>query len=163
VPVTRRAVPATAGAAALLAALAGCAQAPIASGAPAPVASVAFSTGGSATVPLPVPTPATTSAGPSFDPSTAVSCNGRPGVDQVISVLRAQGVLPGGDQVTARVGPLCAGTWQYTVLAVAGHETLRAVTQGPPTALTLVTAGTDVCGTAVQGQAPSGILAAAHC
>jgi hypothetical protein len=165
VPVTRRAVPAAAGAAALLAALAGCARTPIPATDPAPVVSVPSTTvgGSDPIVPPPAPTLAPTSATPSFDPSVAVSCNGRPAVDQVVAVLRAKGVLPSGDRVTARLGPLCAGTWQYTVLTVSGQDSLRAVTQGAPTTLALVTAGTDVCSSAIQNGAPSGILAAAHC
>jgi hypothetical protein len=62
-----------------------------------------------------------------------------------------------------RLGPLCSGTWQYTVVAVPDHEPLGVVTKGPVNALVLVTAGTDVCSDAVRTAAPPGITTAAHC
>jgi hypothetical protein len=66
-------------------------------------------------------------------------------------------MLPRDVRVTVRTGPLCAGDWQYTVLAVTGHEELQVVTRGKPTELELVTAGTDVCGVEVRAAAPPGI------
>lgn len=104
---------------------------------------------------------ATTAAG--LPEGSAVSCAGRPGVDGIVALLRAQGVLDRTTTVSARVGPLCAGSWQYTVLAVPQREPLQVVSQGPPTALVLVTAGTDVCTDRVRTQAPAGIITAAHC
>lgn len=120
--------------------------------------------------PLPaVPSPPSLSTPPSpttpagFAAGSAVSCAGRPGVARVVALLRTQGVLDGTTTVSVRVGPLCAGTWQYTVLAVPRREPLQVVSQGPPDALVLVAAGTDVCSDRVRGGAPPGILAAAHC
>jgi hypothetical protein len=80
-----------------------------------------------------------------------------------VALLKDRGLLRSTDVVTARTGPLCAGTWQYTVLAVTGREPLQVVTKGPASALVLVTAGTDVCSVPVRTEAPAGIVSAAHC
>jgi len=98
-----------------------------------------------------------------FPAASAVSCAGQPGAARVVALLRTQGVIDGTTTVSVRVGPLCAGTWQYTVLAVPQREPLQVVSQGPPGALVLVAAGTDVCSDRVRSGAPPGILAAAHC
>jgi hypothetical protein len=103
------------------------------------------------------------SAGPRFPEGYAVSCAGQPSAEQVVAVLKARGLLRSADVATARSGPLCAGTWQYTVLAGTGREPLQVVTKGPPSALVLVTAGTDVCSVPVRTEAPAGIVAVAHC
>ena len=98
-----------------------------------------------------------------FTEAYAVNCDGRPGLDRVVAALKAKGLVGGSATVSAKEGPLCAGTWQYTVVTVAGREPLQVVTQGPPSALQLVTAGTEVCSVAVRTQAPLGILTVAHC
>jgi hypothetical protein len=99
-----------------------------------------------------------------FDERVAVPCAGRPGADQVVALLRrTPGLLSGGATVTVRTGPLCAGTWQFTVVTVPEREPLQVVTKGAPGALTLVTAGTDVCTAPVRAGAPAGILAVARC
>jgi hypothetical protein len=156
---------------ALGAVLAGCSRHPAAlpPPAPSPPDSPPAATEPAPSAPPPVvplrpltPSPsATTAAG--FPEGSAVSCAGRPGVDGIVALLRAQGVLDRTTTVSARVGPLCAGTWQYTVLAVPQREPLQVVSQGQPTALVLVTAGTDVCTDRVRAQAPAGIVTAAHC
>jgi hypothetical protein len=105
----------------------------------------------------------TTSSSAGFPEGSAASCAGRPGADQVVALVRAKGILDGTGTVSARLGPLCAGTWQYTILAVPGREPLQVVSQGQPGALVLVTAGTDVCTDQVRAAAPAGIVAAAHC
>jgi hypothetical protein len=88
----------------------------------------------------------------------ATRCADGPSGDRVVRLLRGPaGVLPTAARVTVRTGPLCAGDWQYTVLQVTGHEELQVVTRGRPTALELVTAGTDVCGVQVRAAAPPGI------
>lgn len=114
--------------------------------------------------PLTLPTrPASTGPAP-FGEAVAVSCRGRPSADQVITLLRrTPDLLPRGATVTVQTGPLCAGTWQYTVVAVPDREPLQVVTKGAPAALTLVTAGTDVCSVPVRTGAPAGILTVAHC
>lgn len=109
---------------------------------------------------LPVPTPSSPAG---FPPNLAVSCAGNPGVDRIVALVRAQGVLDAGQSTTATVGPLCAGTWQYTVLQAPQREPLQVVSKGPASALVMVTAGTDVCTDAVRAQAPLGIISAAHC
>ncbi|MEH0842993.1 hypothetical protein V6U81_11465 [Micromonospora sp. CPCC 205711] len=86
----------------------------------------------------------------------AAPCQGRPSADRVTGLLR-DSVLPRDVTVRATQGPLCADDWQYTVLAVTGHEELQVVTQGRPDALRLVTAGTDVCSIEVRATAPPAI------
>ena len=86
----------------------------------------------------------------------SVACAGRPSADRVVGLLRGR-VLPRGVSVRATQGPLCAADWQYTVLAVTGHEELQVVTRTESTALRLVTAGTDVCSIEVRAVAPPGI------
>ncbi len=113
-------------------------------------------------LPLPSALPSATSP-TGFPDGTTASCAGRPGADRVIALVRAKGMVDGTRTVSAQVGPLCAGTWQYTVLVVPGREPLQVVTKGPPTALVLVTAGTDVCTDQIRASAPAGIVAAAHC
>lgn len=117
-------------------------------------------------LPTAVPTEpsATGSPAPTFGEADAVSCAGHPSGDAVITVLRrTPGLLSANARVTVRTGPLCAGTWQYTVVAVAGRDPLVAVTRGRPAALRLVTAGTDVCSIPVRTEAPLGIRYAAAC
>jgi hypothetical protein len=110
-----------------------------------------------------LPSASASSSAHQFPEGSAVTCAGQPGVDRVIALLRARGIIDATTTATARLGPLCAGTWQYTVLAVPQREPLQVVSQGPPTALVLVTAGTDVCSPEVRAQAPPGIITAAHC
>jgi hypothetical protein len=112
----------------------------------------------------PPPTRPTPAATPSFDENFAVACRDHPDASVVIALVRRSGSLPtGGSGVTASSGPLCAGTWQYTVLTVPGKEPLQVVTEGRPDALRLVTAGTDVCTVDVRAVAPIGIRQAANC
>jgi hypothetical protein len=104
---------------------------------------------------------ATASAVPSgFSETTATSCHGQPTVQQVGALVKSilKNVTP-----TAAKGPLCSGTWQYTVLTVPDAEPLQVVSKGPPTSLVLVTAGTNVCTAAVRGAAPPGILTVTGC
>jgi hypothetical protein len=107
------------------------------------------------------------SASPSatgFPESYVVSCAGRPSADQVIAVVRRQpSLLPSGASVTVTNGPLCSGTWQYTVLTVTDREPLQVVTRGAPLSLTFVTAGTDVCTIDVRTGAPVALLTIANC
>ncbi|GIJ51468.1 hypothetical protein Val02_83540 [Virgisporangium aliadipatigenens] len=103
----------------------------------------------------------TASAVPSgFSEMTATSCNGQPTVQQVGALVKniLKNVTP-----SASKGPLCSGTWQFTVLTVPDAEPLQVVTRGQPTSLVLVTAGTNVCTPAVRGAAPPGILTATGC
>jgi hypothetical protein len=98
-----------------------------------------------------------------FGTLVAVACNGKPTGEQVLSLLRRNGVVAA--QAGARVtnGPLCAGTWQYTVVAMADVEPIDVVTRGAPNALTLVTAGTNPCTARVRAEAPQGIRSALRC
>lgn len=98
-----------------------------------------------------------------FGELTAVPCGGRPSGDQVIALLQRRSVLAAGSRPAVTTGPMCAGTWQYTVVSVSSHEPLHAVSKGPPTALELVTAGTNPCSARVRAEAPPGILALIQC
>jgi hypothetical protein len=96
--------------------------------------------------------------------TTASPCAGQPGASQVIAALRGdRNVRP--PSVTPRVvsGPVCAGSWQYTVLEFPDHGVLQVVTRGSAGSLAIVTAGTYVCVPEVVGGAPAGIVSAAHC
>ncbi|MBQ1043767.1 hypothetical protein KBX35_21835 [Micromonospora sp. C32] len=109
----------------------------------------------------PAPAASVTPSAPALSPSTpaaATPCRGRPSGDRIVALLRGSaGVLPRDVRVTVATGPLCAEGWQYTVLAVTGHEELQVVTRGETGTPKLVTAGTDVCGVEVWTLAPPGI------
>jgi hypothetical protein len=109
-------------------------------------------------IPTDLPTVAP-SASVTFGEAQAVTCNGHPSGAQVMSLLRrTSGLLPSGATATVRADtPLCAGTWQYSVVTVSGRDPLAVVTKGSPGALTLVTAGTNVCNIPVRTSAPIGI------
>jgi hypothetical protein len=94
----------------------------------------------------------------------ASACAGRPSVGQVTTALRQDRNLRSSSG-TPRVvtGPLCTGSWQYTVLDFPGNGVLQVVTRGSGDSLTVVTAGTYVCIPEVVGGAPAGIVSAAHC
>ncbi|MFI6331171.1 hypothetical protein ACIBBG_23060 [Micromonospora chersina] len=144
---------------AALLALAGCGappelRHPTASATTAPTAS-ATPTSSPTAAPVTPTRPTRTAPAPDL---TATPCRSGPSGDRVVALLRGPArVLPRDVRVTVRTGPLCAEDWQYTVLAVSGHEELQVVTRGRPAALELVTAGTDVCGVEVRAAAPSGI------
>lgn len=108
------------------------------------------------------PTPSRTSL-PVFSELTAEPCRGYPAAEQVIALLRTIGLLSASGTVTVVTGPMCAGSWQYTVLQTSGRDPLQVVTKGPAYALTLVTAGTDVCTIDVRTLAPPGIRAVTRC
>jgi hypothetical protein len=110
----------------------------------------------------PLPTIDTTRS-PGFSQDRAVSCAGEPTADEVLALLRGEGVLTEDTDATVTNGPLCAGTWQYAVISVPDLEPLQVVTRGEPDALELVTAGTEVCTVDVRIQAPPGIRTAATC
>jgi hypothetical protein len=119
---------------------------------------------GSPTAVVLPPQATTASAEPTFAEEYAVECAGRPSADQVIALVRRTGgLLPRTGSVTVTKGPLCAGTWQYTVFSVPGKEPLQVVSRGAPDDLTMVTAGTDVCSIPVRTAAPVGIRSAALC
>jgi hypothetical protein len=106
--------------------------------------------------------PSPTASG--FPDTYAVDCAGRPTGTQVVRVVRRKArLIPAGARVSVETGPLCAGTWQYTVLSMPGREPLAVVTRGRPGDLDLVTAGTNVCSIPVRTEAPTGIRIAAAC
>jgi hypothetical protein len=109
------------------------------------------------------PTSGVNSATP-FPETVTASCAGRPNGDQVVALVRKNSsVLPATGTVTVVTGPLCAGSWQYTVLQMAGREPLQVVSKGAAESMTLVTAGTDICSIEVRNYAPPGIRIAARC
>jgi hypothetical protein len=149
-------------------ALAGCDR-PVPSGAPPARPSPVEPSAAAAPAPTtraPV-TPATTLGASAsrggFPDDIAVPCAGKPSADQLLSFLRRALSMPANANLTVRTGPLCSGTWQYTVVLQPNVDPLQVVTRGAPGALTLVTAGTDVCTAEVRTGAPYGIQAAAHC
>lgn len=97
-----------------------------------------------------------------FSEEIAVDCDGEPGGDQVLDLLRAEEVLASGTPATVADGPVCSGEWQLTVVTVPDRDPLQVMTRGEGT-LELVTAGTDVCTVEVRVQAPPGIRRAAGC
>ncbi|MBV1852149.1 hypothetical protein [Catellatospora tritici] len=134
-------------------------------GAPVPQPSTpATSTGLPPGFSMPPTVPPSTGPSATFSEITATLCQGRPSADQVISTLRhTTSILPGSGTVTVVTQPMCAGTWQYTVLSVTGREPLQVVTKGAPGKLTVVTAGTDICTIEVRNFAPAGIRLTAGC
>lgn len=101
---------------------------------------------------------------PSFAEELAVPCGGNPAANEVIALVRRTGgLLPGAGSVSVMTGPLCAGSWQYTVFAVPNKEPLQVVSRGTPDRLRMVTAGTDICSIEVRTEAPPGIRNAALC
>ncbi|GAB3148910.1 hypothetical protein GCM10027290_34370 [Micromonospora sonneratiae] len=105
---------------------------------------------------LPTPTAPTPTA--RFPEATATDCQGSPTGAQVIALLRrASNLLSANTRATVSTGPLCAGDWQYSVVQIPNREPLQVVSKGSPAALTLVTAGTDVCNIPVRVGAPTGI------
>jgi hypothetical protein len=127
-------------------------------------ASPSASPGASASASPLVPTVPAAPSPTGFPETYAVSCEGKPSGQQVIRLLRREaGLLPDGVRATVDSGPLCSGTWQYTVVVVTGREPLAVVTEGEPGDLRLVTAGTNVCSIPVRTEAPVGIRTAAAC
>jgi len=110
------------------------------------------------------PPPPTLGPG-SFTPPAgrAVSCGGEPSAEEILDLLREEGLLTGDTEATVAEGPLCEQDWQYTVIEVPDRDPLQVVTSGDPGDLTLVTAGTDVCTVDVRVRAPDGIRVAASC
>jgi hypothetical protein len=109
-----------------------------------------------------LPTVTVTVAPTSPRPSPAPRCTHGPTATQVIAVVHAQPGIPTGPKLDVKQGPFCAGRWQFTVLGEAGKtldqvDPLLVVTTGPPSALTVVEAGADVCSSHVEEAAPSGI------
>ncbi|MEJ3742414.1 hypothetical protein WEI85_03845 [Actinomycetes bacterium KLBMP 9797] len=103
------------------------------------------------------PLPSLTPSATGFPEETTTACGGKPSGAQVLSLLRRTDDLPSSVQASVQQGPLCAGTWQYTMVAIQGGDPLAVVTKGAPGALTVVTAGTDVCSIPVRTAAPTGI------
>jgi hypothetical protein len=103
------------------------------------------------------------SQSPGFGEQIAVACGGEPGDDEILAVLRDEDLLGSGTEANVVDGPVCSGSWQYTVVSVPERDPLQVVTRGEPGDLELVTAGTDVCIPEVRIQAPPGIRGAAAC
>jgi hypothetical protein len=149
-------------------ALAACSSPPTrsagqATAAPAGASPAATGTATASSLPPPPPPPPLSAPSPTFAEDTTAACAGHPSADQVTAQVRTGGAVAAGAKLTARLGPLCAGGWQYTVFTVAGREPLQVVTMIGPAGLTLVTAGTDVCSAVVLTSAPVGIVNVAHC
>jgi hypothetical protein len=129
---------------------------------PGPLPSPSPTAAPSPTPPPPTLEPSPT-ATPGFSQQIAVDCGAQVPDGDIVALLRSAGLLPAGVLATVSNGPLCAGTWQYAVVRVPDREPLQVVTRGAPGALTLVTAGTNVCTVEVRIEAPPGIRTAAAC
>jgi hypothetical protein len=109
------------------------------------------------------PPRSTTPSPTGFGELIAVGCDGRPSAEQVITVLRRRSVIPAGSRPTVTTGPLCAGTWQNTVLTLPGREPVHVGTRGAPDSIVVETAGTNPCTAQVRANAPAGIVSAIRC
>jgi hypothetical protein len=99
-----------------------------------------------------------------FAEATTSPCAGHPTGEQIVALLRrTPRLVPADGPVTFQIGPLCAGTWQYSVVIAAGQEPLRALTQGRPAELRLVAAGSDICTAVVRASAPPGFRTLLNC
>ena len=141
---------------------------PPVAGWPSNPAPVGLPSGGLPTVPLatfpattlPSPTPSATAT--RTGPPPAPRCTHGPTAAQIIAVVRTHPGIPTGITLEVKQGPYCAGSWQFTVVGEAGRtpeqvDPLLVVTNGPPSALTVVEAGQDVCSERVLTAAPPGI------
>jgi hypothetical protein len=111
----------------------------------------------------PTTSPGRSATASGFAESVAVGCAGRPTGEQVVALLRRSAVLPAAARPGIGGGPLCAGTWQYTVLTLPETEPLHVITRGAPEALVVETVGTNPCTARVKATAPPGILTAIRC
>ncbi len=92
-----------------------------------------------------------------FPEYTTAPCAGRVKAEDVISAVKANTSI---NPSKALTGPLCAGTWQYTVVEVSGNDPVQVVTRDNAK---FVVAGTEVCTAEVRLYAPSGIKSIAGC
>lgn len=145
--------------------LAGCDRPPELTETPDPVPPPGSGSPSGSPPAFPVPPSGLPGGAPSggFGEGIAVDCGGEPDQDELLNLLRAEGMLDSGDEPEVVTGPLCAGGWQYAVVTVPDLDPLQVVTRGEAGDLELVTAGTDVCSVEVRIQAPAGIQDAAAC
>jgi hypothetical protein len=113
------------------------------------------------TLPVPTTRPTRTTPPTTSPPPGAPRCTGGPSGAQVLAVVKGRPGIPD-DNLDVTEGPYCAGSWQFTILGIAGQdedsvEPLLVVTSGRPSSLTVVEAGTDVCTDRVEDDAPPGI------
>ncbi|MEV7228494.1 MULTISPECIES: hypothetical protein [Polymorphospora] len=99
---------------------------------------------------------------PSYGGYVAVSCAGNPSGAQVTDLLRrSPGLLRSDATVRVVREPVCADTWQYTVVEVnvpgRGSSAMQVVSTGRAASLILVTAGSNVCNARIRATAPAGI------
>jgi len=108
----------------------------------------------------PLPTVTATRATPA--PPPAPRCTNGPTAAQVLAVVKGKPGIPADEQLKVWDGPFCSKSWQFTTMGVGEKDNdkvdpLLVVTDGKPSALTVVEAGTDVCSDHVQNAAPPGI------
>jgi hypothetical protein len=105
-------------------------------------------------------TTTTTTTRPTSTVPPAARCRSGPSAAQVLAVLEGFPGIPE-QELAVAAGPFCSGSWQFAEVQIADNpnkaERLFVVTTGTPTALKVFEAGTDVCSTEVQTQAPAGI------
>lgn len=147
---------------------------PVRSG-PLPSASAGLPSGigdyptGQPTIPYVPPGPTFTTIPPTLPPTTRITpppsparrCTSGPTPAQVLAVIKGRAGIPD-DDLDVTEGPYCSGSWQFTIVGIAGSgddlvEPLLVVTTGRPSSLRVVEAGTDVCTDRVEDDAPPGI------
>lgn len=107
------------------------------------------------------PTEAPLTKSPTPTPARAAKCGSQPTGAQILALIKGKPGIPN-KTLQVRDGPFCADTWSFTTVKLAGtgsdeQEPLSVVTSGTGSALTLITAGSDVCNAQVQSSAPAGI------
>lgn len=98
---------------------------------------------------------------PTPTPSHAAKCAGEPTGAQILAFIAGKDGIPT-DPLKVDSGPFCSGTWSFTTVQIAGRdddesEPLMVVTTGKGDTLVKVAAGSDVCSSRVQTDAPAGI------
>ena len=105
-------------------------------------------------------TPAAT-VSPTPTPSHAPRCTGSPTGSEILAKIKGRAGVPN-RPLKVDAGPYCADTWSFTTVEVTGEsedqlEPLMVVATGKGATLTVIAAGSDVCLTRVQTEAPPGI------
>ncbi|NMO54468.1 hypothetical protein HH310_25195 [Actinoplanes sp. TBRC 11911] len=107
------------------------------------------------------PTTPPTTKSPTPTPSHAAKCATAPTGAQILTLIKGKPGIPT-EPLRVFDGPFCSGTWSFTRVEVTGEnadetDPLLVISTGSGSALTLVTAGSDVCIDRVQTEAPPGI------
>jgi hypothetical protein len=112
------------------------------------------------TYPTATTTTAPTTDSPTPTPAHAPACVGEPTGAQILALIKGKNGVPA-KPLKVDQGPFCSGDWSFTTVELDGKsedevEPLMVLTTGKDATLTFI-AGSDVCSTRVQTQAPPGI------